>query len=211
MENPGFLIPVEAITGVILAGGLGRRMGGVNKGLQPMGAQPMVGHVIERLRPQVGTLMINANQDLAAYARFSYPVVSDVIEGFAGPLAGLHAALSVSQTPWVVTVPCDSPCLPLDLVFRLQAALTASPMSRTPCLAVARTGDQVHPVFCLCHRDALPGLTHFLVSGERKFGRWCATLPHLEVAFDDQPSAFDNINTPEALAALIERIRQNPL
>ena len=204
MENAGLLIPTEAITGVILAGGLGRRMGGVNKGLQPLQGQPLVAHVIARLAPQVGQLMINANQDLGTYAQFGYPVLPDAIPGSAGPLAGLHAALSGARTDWVVTAPCDSPCLPLDLVLRLKTALTAQgPSTR---LALARTGDQTHPVFCLCHRDCLPSLSDFLARGERKFSHWCASLPHLDVPFDDQPAAFDNINTLEALGELRQRL-----
>jgi len=186
---------LSQITGVILAGGQGRRMGGVDKGLQSLNGQPMVEHIIARLRPQVGHLLINANRNPQAYAAFGYPVVADAVPDFAGPLAGLHAALSAAQTPWVTTVPCESPFLPVDLVFRLFSALTAKSAE----IAVARTGEQVHPVFCLCRRELLPHLSDYLARGERKFGRWYADLQAVEVPFDDQAQAFENINTREEL------------
>lgn len=183
------------ITGVVLAGGMGRRMGGVDKGLQVLRGRPMAAWVVERLQAQVGTLIINANQNLDRYAEFGCPVVPDRIPDFAGPLAGLHAALSAADTPLVVTAPCDSPFLPEDLVFRLFSALTAADAQ----LAVARTFDQAHPVFCICRRDVLPHLTEFLSSGGRKIDRWYATLSVVEVAFDDVAEAFENINTRDDL------------
>ena len=185
----------SSITGVILAGGMGRRMGGVDKGLQVLRGKPMVAWVIARLQPQVGVLIINANQNLERYAEFGCPVVPDQIPDFAGPLAGLHAALSAAQTPLVATAPCDSPFLPEDLISRLYTALTANHSD----LAVARTFDQPHPVFCLCKSEVLPHLTEFLQSGGRKIDRWYSTLKVTEVAFDDQAEAFENINTREEL------------
>lgn len=186
----------EKITGVVLAGGLGRRMGGIDKGLQELRGRPMVDWVIERLAPQVDELLINANQNTERYADFGHPVVADRIPDFAGPLAGLHAALSAATHPLVATAPCDSPFLPSDLVFRLQQALTAGQAE----LAVARTFDQPHPVFCLCRRELLPHLTAYLASGERKFERWYSTLKVVEVPFDDVAAAFENINTREELS-----------
>ncbi|WP_153147433.1 molybdenum cofactor guanylyltransferase MobA [Dechloromonas sp. H13] len=183
------------ITGVILAGGLGRRMGGIDKGLQELRGRPMVDWVIERLAPQVDELLINANQNGERYAAFGHRVVPDQIPDFAGPLAGLHAALSAAAHPLVATAPCDSPFLPADLVFRLFQALTATGAD----LAVARTFDQPHPVFCLCKREVLPHLTEFLAGGGRKIDRWYATLKVVEVAFDDEADAFENINTREEL------------
>lgn len=194
--NAGTLMPLSQVAGVILAGGLGRRMGGVDKGLQMLNGRPLVAHIIDRLRPQVGTLLINANRNAGVYAQFNCPLVADAIPDFAGPLAGLHAALSAAQTPYVATAPCDSPFLPEDLVSRLFAALTAADAE----IAVARTGGQPHPVFCLCRREVLPHLTAYLAAGERKFERWYATLASVAVAFDDQPEAFENINTREELA-----------
>ncbi len=185
-----------SITGVILAGGLGRRMGGVDKGLQLLNGRPLIAHVAARLAPQVAELLINANQNHERHAAFGYRVITDQIPGFAGPLAGLHAALTAASHPLVATAPCDSPFLPDDLVFRLFSALTAAGAE----LAVARCFDQVHPVFCLCKSSVLPHLTAFLASGERKFSRWYATLNSVEVAFDDQADAFENINTQDELA-----------
>ena len=186
----------QGISGIILAGGLGRRMGGVDKGLQLLNGRPLVAHVAERLAPQVDELLINANQNADLYAAFAPRIVADRIPGFAGPLAGLHAALAAASQPLVATAPCDSPFLPDDLVSRLLAAL-----GETNCdIAIARTGDQVHPVFCLCRRQLLPHLEAFLNAGNRRFGQWCASLRAIEVAFDDKAAAFENINTRDELA-----------
>ena len=186
-----------AITGVVLAGGLGRRMGGVDKGLRPLHGRPMVAAVIERFAPQVSELLINANQNIEIYAQFGYRVVADVIGGFAGPLAGLHAALTAATHRLVATAPCDSPFLPTDVVARLHDAMLTNEAQ----LAVAKTGEQAHPVFCLCQRDILPHLEQFLASGGRKIDLWYATLRVVEVGFDDVADAFSNINSPQELAA----------
>jgi molybdenum cofactor guanylyltransferase len=183
------------ITGVVLAGGQGRRMGGVDKGLQLLDGRPMAARVLERLRPQVDALLINANQNAETYQAFGYPVVADEFTGFAGPLAGLHAALTHAATPLVATAPCDSPFLPTDLVARLHAALQGTGAQ----IAVARTGEQLHPVFCLCQRAVLPSLDAYLAAGDRKFDRWIATLAAVEVDFEDQADAFRNINTADEL------------
>ena len=186
---------MSLVTGVILAGGLGRRMGGIDKGLQRLRGKPMIEWVLERFEPQVDEVLVNANQNLDAYSAYRHRVIPDLIGGFAGPLAGLHRALTESRHELVATVPCDSPFLPTDLVARLGAARA----SRDADLAVARTGDQPHPVFCLCRRAVLPGLTAFLESGGRKIDAWYAALHVAEVAFDDQPGAFSNINTEAEL------------
>jgi len=184
------------VTGIVLAGGQGRRMGGVDKGLQPLEGRPMAQWAIERLAPQVETIVVNANQNLAAYGAFGYPVVSDAVGGFAGPLAGLHAGLQAAHTAFAVTVPCDSPFLPTDLVARLRAALEVNDAD----LAVAKTGAQPHPVFALVRCRILPHLEAFLQSGGRKIDAWYADLHVIEVSFDDQVDAFSNINTREELA-----------
>lgn len=184
------------ITGVLLAGGQGSRMGGVDKGLVELRGRPMAAWVIERLGPQVDELLINANQNAERYAAFGHDVFPDQIAGFAGPLAGLHAALARASHPLVVTAPCDSPFLPEDLVSRLKAGLNAAGAD----LAVAKTFDQAHPVFCLCKREVLPHLAAFLESGGRKIDRWYATLKIVEVSFDDEEAAFRNINTREDLS-----------
>ncbi len=190
------MIARDAITGLVLAGGQGRRMGQVDKGLVDFAGQPMVAHVIARLAPQVGSLLINANQNAARYAALGHPVVADAIGGFAGPLAGLHAGIRAATTPYVVTSPCDSPFLPVDLAARLAAALDDAGAE----LAVARTGEQPHPVFALVDRRVLPHLERFLQDGGRKIDAWYATLNVTEVSFDDEADAFRNINTRQELA-----------
>jgi molybdopterin-guanine dinucleotide biosynthesis protein A len=181
------------ITGIVLAGGQGRRMGGVDKGLQLLRGKPMIAHVLERLAPQVGEIVINANQNLAVYEALGHRVVRDDIGGFAGPLAGLHAGLKAATHPLVVTVPCDSPFLPPDLVHRLNERMENHD------LAVARTGDQPHPVFALVRKDVLTNLEAFLAGGGRKIDAWYGKLRHVEVLFDDEADAFRNINTLEEL------------
>ena len=183
------------ITGIILAGGLGRRMGNVDKGLQLLRGKPMVQHVLERFAPQVDEVLINANQNIKQYQQLGHKVIPDDIGGFAGPLAGLHRGLTAATHDLVATVPCDSPFLPLDLIARLYAALESQQAE----LAVARTGDQPHPVFCLTRQSVLPGLTTFLQSGGRKIDAWYSVLRVAEVLFDDEAEGFSNINTADEL------------
>lgn len=197
----------EDITGIVLAGGLGRRMSddgqGVDKGLQPFRGRAMVDHAIERLAPQVTTIIINANRNADRYRAFGWPVAADAIEGYAGPLAGLHAGMQRARTRWIVTVPCDSPFFPTDLVARLAAAVrperreagTSGPELQ---LAVARTGGQAHPVFALIDRTLLGNLEQFLTSGRRKIDAWYAPLRVVEVDFGD-PAPFRNLNTRQEL------------
>lgn len=173
-------------------------MGGVDKGLQDFRGKRLVDHVFERLAPQVGGIIINANQNHDAYGTFGVRVVSDAIGEYAGPLAGLHAGLSVSQRPYLATAPCDSPFLPGDLVARLYAGLKSAGAD----LAVAKTGKWQQPVFCIVRRDVLDHLTAFLEAGGRKVDAWYATLRVAEVAFDDEAEAFSNINTNDELKAL---------
>jgi len=188
---------IAEITGIVLAGGMGRRMGGIDKGLVELDGRPMVAHVLARLAPQVGAVLINANQNGDRYAQFGYPVIADAVGGFAGPLAGLHAGMSEAKTPLVVTVPCDSPFLPLDLVARLATAIARDDAQ----LAVAQTLGQPHPVFALVRRDVLPHLASFLRGGGRKIDAWYASLRVALVPFDDVADAFRNINTAAELAA----------
>lgn len=180
-----------AITGLILAGGRGTRMGEADKGLQAFRGRLMVAHVIERLSPQVGELLINANRNLDQYAAFGHRVLADEVPGFAGPLAGFERGLTHATHPLVVTAPCDSPFLPLDLVARLHAALTAEQAD----IAMARTGDQVQPVFCLLKRELVSSLREFLASGQRKIDFWTPLHRTVEVDFADVEDAFRNINT----------------
>jgi molybdenum cofactor guanylyltransferase len=192
---------MHGVTGVILAGGQGRRMGGVDKGLRLLRGRAMVEWVIERFGPQVEELLVNANQNLERYAGFGHRVIPDAIGGYAGPLAGLHRGLSEARCPLIATAPCDSPFLPRDLVSRLSEHLDA----RSADLAVARTGEQPHPVFCLCRRSVLPSLTAFLEGGGRKIDAWYSALSVVQVPFDDDEAAFSNINTEEELADALIR------
>lgn len=191
----------EQITGLILAGGRGTRMGSVNKGLQPFRGSTMVEHVLARLAPQVGAVAINANSDLESYAAFGLPVLPDVTPGFAGPLAGLEAGLRACQTEYLLTAPCDAPFLPQDLAARLFEALETQ--QADVAVAVTQEGKrrQQQPVFCLVRRALLPYLEAFLQDGGRKVDGWYADMKVAEVLFPDA-DAFRNINTQEELHAL---------
>jgi molybdopterin-guanine dinucleotide biosynthesis protein A len=195
----------DDVTGLVLAGGQGRRMGSVDKGLVNLEGRPLVLHVIERFAPQVGTLVVNANRNRERYASFGYPVVGDAVPDFAGPLAGLHAGMSAATTAYIATVPCDSPFLPDDLVTRLASAFAERDLD----LAVARTFEQPHPVFSLVRTDVRPHLETFLRGGGRKIDAWYATLRTTDVRFDDEADAFRNINTAAELAASGEGMPAN--
>lgn len=173
-------------------------MGSVDKGLQPFRNVPMIEQVMQRLAPQVDNILINANQNIAAYQQFGVPVYSDHMPGYAGPLAGLQTGLMHCTTDYLVTAPCDSPFLPHDLVTRLYNVL----QSECADLAIAVTGEsnhrQQHPVFCLLKKTLLPLLSIYLENGGRKVGEWVSSLQRAEVQFPDE-AAFNNINTLEDL------------
>lgn len=190
-------MPTPAVTGLVLAGGLARRMQGRDKGLLPLRGRSLVAHVLERLAPQTDAILINANSHGEAYAAFGHPLIADVIGGHAGPLAGLHAGLLACTTPLVVTVPCDAPRLPADLVARLHAALAGS----TAPAAVAHAAGRLQPTFMLCRRELGADLERYLAGGGRKIHAWINDIRALTVPFADA-SAFANINTPEELAEL---------
>jgi molybdopterin-guanine dinucleotide biosynthesis protein A len=192
----------EQITGVVLAGGRGTRMGGADKGLVLFDGRPMVEHVIARLRPQVGSLFINANRNRDLYASFGYPVIADLVGGYLGPLAGIAAGLSAATTPFVVTAPCDSPLVAADLVARLGDALVREDAE----LAVADDGERQHPVFLLLRRELLPSLLAFLDAGERKIDRWFARHRVATASFRDEPEGFVNVNDAAERAALEARL-----
>ena len=188
----------ETVSGLILAGGLGSRMGGVDKGLVELDGRPLVAHVIERLQPQVGAVLINANRNAERYAGFGFPVLADRLGGFVGPLAGLDAALNgcVATGDWVLTCPCDSPFLPPDMAARmLDAALAAGAD-----VAMAGAGGRYEPGFLLVRRRLGPSLAHYLEEGGRKVDRWALAAGAVVVDFSDCPGAFSNINTPDELA-----------
>ena len=192
------------ISGLVLAGGRGSRMGNVDKGLQPFRAKTMVEHVLERLRPQVGPVAISANRNLDAYRAFDVMVLPDEMADYPGPLAGLEAGLRHCATPYLLAVPCDSPFLPADLATRLFAALQEADAD----VAYAATQEpgmrtQSHPVFCLVRADRLPVLSAYLAEGGRRVDGWHRDLKSVEVVFDDA-DAFRNINTLDELRGLDE-------
>jgi molybdenum cofactor guanylyltransferase len=184
--------PLGAITGVVLAGGLGRRMGGDDKGLVMLAGQPMVAHVLAALRPQVGQLLVNANRNLERYAGFGHPVIADAIEGYQGPLAGVLTALQHCATEFLVTAPCDAPLVAPDLVARLHAALDGVGAD----LAVASDGTRQQPVFLLLRASLAPALEAYLGGGGRKIDAWFGQLRVAEADFSDEPDTFVNVNDP---------------
>ena len=187
------------ITGVILAGGRGSRMGGVDKGLQNFNGMPMALHALMRLAPQVGAVMINANRNLGAYEAFGVPVWPDVLPDYAGPLAGFLTGLERCETPWLVTVPCDTPLFPHDLVARLAKA--AREADAEIAMATAREQDgklHTQPVFCLLRVELLESLVRFTHGGGRKTDAWTGLHKTVLVPFDtpqDDARAFFNANT----------------
>ena len=195
MDTPCY--PLGDVTGVILAGGKGTRMGGADKGLVMFAGRPFVEHVIAALAPQVGVLIINANRNLERYRAYGYPVVSDGFDGFQGPLAGFCAALNAASTPYLATAPCDSPRPPAELAARLYRALSREHAD----LAVACDGRRLHPVFCLMKTSLHGSLHDFLSGGGRKIDRWFERVATTSCNFSDQPETFANLNTFEEVAA----------
>ena len=192
-------IATNDITGVILAGGRGSRMGGADKGLQNFNGLPLALHTLMRLQPQVGEIMINANRNLGAYEAFGVPVWPDVLGGYPGPLAGFLTALERCETGWLVTVPCDTPLFPQDLVARLARA--AQEQDAEIAMAAAREEDgqlRPQPVFCLMRVELMESLVKFTQSGGRKIDAWTAQHKSAVVTFDqpgDEARAFVNANT----------------
>ncbi len=195
------MIPRDDITGLVLAGGRGSRMGGVDKGLQNFRGQPMALHVMWRLLPQVGALLINANRNIAAYEAFGAPVCPDGLADYAGPLAGFLTGLEQAQTAWMVTVPCDSPLLPDDLVARLVEAAVRDDAQIAMAAAHEDGVLRTQPVFCLMRTDLLESLTSFTQRGGRKIDAWTAQHRTTVVAFPDA-AAFANANTLQELQQL---------
>jgi len=190
------------ITGVVLAGGRGRRMGGRDKGLVPLAGRPLAAHVLIRLAPQVAAMRINANRHAARYRALGVPVDGDRPPGGLGPLAGMASALACARTERVLVVPCDAPLLPHDLAARLTDALEAADAE----LAVARLEGRLQPVFALLKRRLCADLDAALAAGERRVHGWLARHRVAAADFDDQAAALVNINTPEALARVAQRL-----
>lgn len=181
------------VTAVILAGGKGRRMDGKDKGLVELANRPLIEYVIDAIKPQVETLILNANRNQEQYSRYGYPVVSDALVDYQGPLAGFICALNSSTTSHIVTLPCDGPFLPNDLVERLIFSLT----SNNADIAVAHDGDRMQPVYSLIPATLSKSLNAFLDSGERKIDLWYKQHRIALADFSDCPETFRNINTAE--------------
>ena len=190
------MIDPHTITALILAGGKGRRMGGNDKGLLPFGAGLLVGHVIDAIRPQVGSVMISANRNHEVYREFGLPVLGDPLEDFQGPLAGFLAGLQALKTEYLLTLPCDGPVIVPDLVRRLADGLEEAQSQ----IAVAHDGRRLQPVYALLHRGTLDSLRQALDEGERKIDLWYPRQRWVTVDFSDVPEQFNNINTPDDYA-----------
>ncbi len=201
MNKEGF---GQEITGAVLAGGRASRMGGTDKGLVPLAGRPMVAHVLERLRPQVGTVLINANRNRDAYGQFGYPVVSDELADFQGPLAGIAATLARVETPWTLILPCDAPLLPRNFAARLYRAAAKLEAD----VAVAHDGTRLQPAHALLRTALLPDLLEFLAAGERRIAAWYRRHTLAQVDFADCPEAFLNVNTLAERDALAVRMTE---
>ena len=194
-----------SVSAIILAGGRATRMNGVDKGLVLLQNKPLIAHVIARLKPQGDEILINANRELAQYQSFGLPVLQDETDDFLGPLAGFQLGLEHARHDLVLTVPCDSPLLPLDLAERLLKGMLES---RTD-IAVASTNGDTHQVFCLMKKSVLPSLTDHLAEGGRKVSAWQKSQQYVEVDFSDNPDGFTNLNTFEDLAALELKLKND--
>jgi molybdopterin-guanine dinucleotide biosynthesis protein A len=199
-------IPPEDITGLVLAGGRGSRMGGVDKGLQNHQGMPLALYTLLRLRTQVGSVMVNANRNIGAYEAFGAPVWPDSTPDFAGPLAGMLTGLEHCETPWLLCVPCDTPNFPDDLAARM--AQVAADASADVVLAATRNPQasppaepQAQPVFCLLRHGLLESLIAYMSSGQRKIDRWTSQHRQALAVFDDE-QAFSNANTLDELRML---------
>lgn len=182
------------ITAVVLAGGQGSRMGG-DKGLQLLHGKPLLAWVLARIGPHSDEVLLSANDKHEVYGQFGYPLVSDHLPGWAGPLAGLQAALHRARNEWVLSVPCDTPYLPPDLLPRLYAALQQGKADAV----VASSAGRRHPAIALYRKSVQTRLDAYLAGGGRKVNDWLNSLQLREVEFEDE-AAFANINTQDELA-----------
>jgi molybdenum cofactor guanylyltransferase len=189
---------LKTISAIILSGGRATRMGGIEKGLALLQKKPLIQHVIEHLSTQVDEILINANRELDQYQSFKLPILSDENPEYIGPLAGFSLGLQHCKHDYLLTVPCDSPLIPIDLTKRLLNTLN----NHSADIAVASSAGNTHPVFCLCKKSVLPSLTSFISEGGRKVSAWQKSLTYIEVDFNDCDDAFINLNTLEDLALL---------
>lgn len=196
------MITSEHITGLILAGGRAQRMGGIDKGLIPFHGKPLIESAISRLKPQVSTILINANRSITKYAHYGYPVLMDETPDFSGPLAGFAVGLKHCKTPYLLTSPCDSPLLPDDLAEKMAAELENNNLELVFASSKEEDGKiWAQPVFCLMKSHLQDSLDSFLSKGDLKIDRWFKELRSGTVVFEN-PQAFANVNTPEELAVL---------
>lgn len=194
---------MDSITGVILAGGLARRMGGIDKGLMLLHDRPMISYIANMLQPQVEHMYINANRHQDDYQNITqHPVITDKIEGFAGPLAGMACGLQTATTPLVAFVPCDSPFLAPNVIARLHQGLIENEAE----ISVAHDGKRLQPVFVLMKVTLLESMLCFLNAGERKIDKWYTQHTMAKVDFSDTPRMFININTPEEKTRVLETL-----
>ena len=188
-------IDKNQITAVILAGGKGSRLGGQDKGLVSYLNKPLIQHVLDKIEPQVGHIIINANRNQDDYAKFGYPVISDELSDFQGPLAGFLTGMKTSKTDYILTLPCDGPDLPDDLVSRLVSRLVSEVKDNN--IVVAHDGKRLQPVHALIPTSLIESLESFLANGDRKIDLWYAEHPMTTADFSDKPEVFFNINTEE--------------
>lgn len=200
------MISREKITGLILAGGRAQRMGGIDKGLIPFHGKPLIESAISRLKPQVGTIIINANRNITKYAHYGYPVLMDATPDFSGPLAGFSIALQNCKTPYLLTSPCDSPLLPSDLAEKMTEELEKNNLDLVYASSIENGKQWAQPVFCLMRSHLHNSLDNFLSKGDLKIDRWFKELKSATCVFENA-TAFANVNTPEELASL-EKISQ---
>ncbi|MFG6665784.1 molybdenum cofactor guanylyltransferase MobA [Halomonas sp. HNIBRBA4712] len=185
------MIAAEALTGLILAGGEGRRMGGRDKGLEPFEGLPLFAHASKRLEGRVDDILVSANRHQDAYALFGVRVIEDIESGFHGPLMGLYSALRAATTPWLLMLPCDTPLLPEDLVERMSTDIGDHPV------AIAFDGERDHPTVALVSTALVEDLGAFLARGERKLGHWFARHDPKRIDFSNEREAFINLNSEE--------------
>ena len=186
------------VTALVLAGGRGQRMGGTDKGLIELSGKPMIEHILERLEPQCDHIIINANRNVDRYAVYGHPVLRDSLGDYQGPLAGFSTGLKHAKTPFIVTLPCDAPDLPADLVERMLTVMN----ERQADITVAHDGERMQPVYALIKTALHENLDQFLASGDRKIDRWYALNNTVTVDFSDVRDIFRNINTPEQINAM---------
>lgn len=197
--------PYHDITAAILAGGRGTRLGGVDKGLESLSGRPLVAHIIDALKPQCGTILINANRHPEQYTAFGYPVVADDNGDFMGPLAGMLRVLRAADTHFVLCVPCDAPLLPPDLTSRLWHAMANSAAQAS----VACTADGLQPVYTLLTKPLAANLQTYLDSGARKAADWLRSIAAIRVDFSDHPRMFLNMNTEADRACLSQYLQES--